>query len=122
MNKLEHLHHRAMETADLAEQARHSGNEDNARNLFEQALKLETDAARLVASDLEPTRSILFRSAASLALDCGHYADADALIREARLGHPSPGIIQDLAEIEIEIQRHLTVDGIREASLRNPLH
>jgi len=49
------------------------------------AYELESQAAHLAAqkNDSEPTRSILHRSAASLALDCGLSREAERLICEA---------------------------------------
>lgn len=107
MTTLESLHEREMETADLADSERRATGEERDRELFRQALQFETAAdARLVSASLEPTRSILFRSAASLALDCGLYSQAAEPVGEARSGAPPPEISEELTEIELEIQRH----------------
>jgi hypothetical protein len=115
MRRLEVLHRLAMEAADLAERVRQNASAEDARQLFDTAFRLEMKAARLAGDKMEPTRSVLFRSAASLALDCGYYDDADQLVREARLGSPPPEVADDLAEIEAEVQRRLR-SGVREAS------
>ncbi|SPF52419.1 conserved hypothetical protein [Candidatus Sulfopaludibacter sp. SbA4] len=105
-----------MEAADLAERVRRNASDVRAKNLFEAAFRLELEAARLADPGMEPTRSVLFRSAASLALDCGLYGDAAQLVREARLGSPPPEIADDLAQIDEEIQRYLRTGQVREAS------
>jgi hypothetical protein len=94
-----------METADLAELERFAQHEHRALQLFAEALTFEAEAAHLGKLGLEPTRSVLFRSAACMALDCGLYGQASELTREARRGSPSPGIAVELGEIEVEIQR-----------------
>jgi hypothetical protein len=72
MTQIQDLHREAMRLVDEAESARHLGNALLARERFRQAFDCERRAADLVAGDLalEPTRSVLHRSAASLALEC----------------------------------------------------
>lgn len=61
------LHDQAMEHADAGDSARRRGDHEAARAHFSHALKLERDAA--IAETTQPSRSILFRSAAWLALE-----------------------------------------------------
>lgn len=78
------LHERAMELFEASLVARHAEDEGRMRGLLSEALKLECEAADSVADDhaLEPTRSLLHRSAASIALQnfdtktAKRYADA----------------------------------------------
>ena len=49
--------------------------------------------------DHEPTRSVLFRSAASLAIDCKEYLEAERLIGEGLAGNPPPDIRIELREL-----------------------
>ena len=72
MRRLRTTHREAMEQTDLALAARHRGEEMLALRYFRKAYELEAQAAAAFASriDAEPTRSVLFRSAATLALDC----------------------------------------------------
>src|SRR5262245_40434266 len=63
---------------------------ENERNAAE-ALKLEKGE--------EPTRSILYRSAATLALDCHEYDEAERLIAEALEGSPPPDIAEELRDL-----------------------
>lgn len=59
-----------MELFEASLIARHAGDEGRMKSLLSDALKLECEAADTVATDyaLEPTRSLLHRSAASIAL------------------------------------------------------
>lgn len=101
------LHRRAMEEADLAILARMKGEHEKARVHFREAFRLEADAAAILETDLdtEPTRSVLFRSAASLALDCDLIGDAEKLARQALDGRPPAPILDELNDILAEIQQ-----------------
>ena len=85
MNELSTFHETAMDLANQAEVARRKGEEKLSIDLFTQAYKMERDAAALLETNLaaEPTRSVLYRSAASLALDCGQHREAERLIAVA---------------------------------------
>lgn len=74
------LHQQAMDLAEAATVARLRGNLEQAAQLTRQAFERETHAAALVAItlDAEPTRSVLHRSAASLAIECGEYEPQNA--------------------------------------------
>ena len=95
------LHQSAMEHTDLAIAAQRRGNEEEALNLYSAAFNFERQAAQALSSkfDAEPTRSILHRSAATLALDCGQYRDAEILICEALRGMPPEGIAEELRDL-----------------------
>jgi len=112
------LHQSAMERTDLALGAQRAGNEAEAKALFREALRYEQQAASLLAQRLdgEPTRSILHRSAAALALDCGEYRDAEVLICEGLRGNPPEEIAEELRDLleQVYFRRHLAV---REVSL-----
>jgi tetratricopeptide (TPR) repeat protein len=94
------LHNKAME---LAQQAVLLQNRepDRARGLFLSALEKERAAAEIWESafNLEPTRSILYRSAAALARDCQDYDEAERLIAKGLAGHPSAFVAQELEEL-----------------------
>ena len=64
-NPVLRLHHRAMELADEADAIRRSGDHATADAVLARALESETEAA--LATRLEPSRSVLLRSAASMA-------------------------------------------------------
>ena len=89
-----------MRLVDEAAAARRQGDKRVARELLEQAFAHERQAADLVAADLarEPTRSVLHRSSASLALECGALREAERLIAAVLSGDPPEEIGQDLPD------------------------
>jgi phage shock protein A len=101
MNQVKDLHREAMRLVDEAELARHNGNTQVARELLRQAFDHERQAADLVASDLsqEPTRSVLHRSAASLALEIGALREAERLVATALSGDPPDEIAEELRDL-----------------------
>src|SRR4051794_8684545 len=91
MNRPTELHRQAMELADRADAARRDGNPLATQKWYRAALGLERQAAEpLVAAalDAEPTRSVLLRSAASLAVSCNEYREVERLIATALAGNP----------------------------------
>lgn len=115
MSELADLHNAAMDLASLAEAARRSGDEQRAQALFRDALEYERQAALKVASNVnaEPTRSVLLRSAASLALDCNSPREAEQLIATALAGDPPDEIAEELRDLyeTATFRRHLQVSG-----------
>lgn len=104
-----------MHFADEAFLARRRGKEDLARDFFEKAFRAEKEAAEQVTdSDLEPTRSVLCRSAATLALDCGLTREAEKLISVALAGEPPFAIAEELRDLQerVQFKRHLRLRGI----------
>ena len=98
MNQVKDLHREAMRLVDEAESARRNGNGQMARERLRQAFDHERQAADLVAGDRsqEPTRSVLHRSAASLALQCGALREAERLIAAGLSGNPPEEIAEEL--------------------------
>jgi hypothetical protein len=101
MSEMQAFHHRAMELVDVAERARREGNVQAAREQLRQAFEQEREAARLSAAqlELEPTRSVLHRSAAVLALECGALREAERLIATALSGNPPEEIAEELRDL-----------------------
>jgi hypothetical protein len=116
MTDIKHIHRLAMEQSDLALLARSKGDEDAAQRHFRSAYELESQAANALRSNLsaEPTRSVLFRSAATLARDCGQCADAEKLIYTALAGEPPAEIADELRDLldQVNFHRHLELRGI----------
>lgn len=116
MSQIQDLHQQAMDLAELAFTAKLRGDLERADLLFRQAFEKESSAATLVASDLnaEPTRSVLHRSAASLAIDCGEFQAADCLIATALSGNPPQEIADELKDlfIRINLRRYFERRGI----------
>ncbi|MDM8519457.1 hypothetical protein QUF64_05365 [Anaerolineales bacterium HSG6] len=120
MSKVRQLHDEAMKLAQLALIARQKGQLKEAENIARQAYQYEQQAAQLIPIDeqSEPTRSILYRSAASLAYQCHEHAQAYKLIKEGLAGYPPPQIKQELQTLATEISAHqqaprsLTIEGV----------
>lgn len=104
------LHRQAMELADEAADARRRGLDDNYLRLSLEALEKEAAAAMMLehSYDLEPTRSVLFRSAASLALDIRDFRRAEQLIAAALRGSPPSEIAEELRDLFEKANIYLT--------------
>lgn len=104
MQTVETLHHEAMELVDRAIIARQRGDTDQMRTLTQAAFTKERAAADLVANqlDFEPTRSVLHRSAAVLALECAELREAERLIGRALAGNPPIDVANELRDLLIE--------------------
>jgi hypothetical protein len=117
MSGVKTTHRDAMEQTDLALAARQQGDEVLALRHFHKAYQLEAQAAAAYATrlDAEPTRSVLFRSAATLALDCKLLPEAEKLVCTALTGNPSEDIAEELRDLleQIYFERHLALRGIQ---------
>jgi hypothetical protein len=116
MSQIQTLHQQAMDLAEAAAVARLRGAIEQATQLTRQAFELETQTANLIAGvlDAEPTRSVLHRSAASLAIECGELRAAERLIATALSGSPPPEIAEELKDlfIQINLSQYLKRQGI----------
>lgn len=105
-----------MRLADAAMLARTSGDTDLAVSLTKQAFENERQAADQVAADFsfEPTRSVLHRSAATLAVECNELREAERLIGRALAGNPPASIADELRDLleDVYFRRHLAVRGV----------
>lgn len=101
------IHERAMELTDEALAARRQGDPANARQLFREALDYERRAAEIVVPDFtaEPTRSVLLRSAAALAVECEEWREAERLIATALSGNPPVEIAEELRDLLEQVYR-----------------
>jgi hypothetical protein len=102
MNTLiEKLHRRAMQLASEGDLARATGAAARSVQLYRQAFQFEARAARLLGDrrQLEPSRSILYRSAASLALQVGEVRECERLAAEGLAGNPPDEIAQELRDV-----------------------
>jgi hypothetical protein len=107
MSKALELHNKATSIAFLAQQAKAQKNFDEYVKLSGEAFVLESEAALLLRDklDAEPTRSVLFRSAATLALHCGKVDDAIKMIALALIGNPHEEIKNELFDVLQEISK-----------------
>lgn len=101
MSRVRELHDEAMRLANLAMVARYTRDVDRAEKLAREALQYESQAAELIPYDeaSEPTRAILFRSAASLAYQCRDYRTAFRLLAKGLSGYPPPRVEQELRDL-----------------------
>lgn len=112
MNDTRKIHKQAMEIADQAFIARREGLHEQAIQLFQNAYQLEFEAAQQTIK--EPGRSILHRSAATLALHGQLLREAEKVVALALIGDPPPEIANELREVfeKINFHRHLSLQGI----------
>ena len=99
MSATNNFHHMAMDFAALASMERARGNVRNATDLFEQALENEIAAIDALDGYVEPTYSVLHRSAATLALDCRKYREAERLAAKALAEAPPEEIAGELRDV-----------------------
>ena len=120
MSKVRQLHNKAMGLAQLALVSREKGDFEKAEDLAQQAYEYEAQAANLIAIDKasEPTRSIMYSSAASLAFQCRKYEESSQLIAQGLSGYPPPQVKEELKTLwdQVNFEAHLYVRGIELAS------
>ncbi len=114
MSEVDKFHDQAMEAAFLADQERRRGNQERSEGLFDRALDLELKALSEMSDPVEPTYSILHRSAGWLALDCNKPRLAEQLASKALAGEPDPQIAEELRDLleQVNFRRHLSLRGI----------
>jgi hypothetical protein len=116
VNDAQTLHRQAMELAEEAALEQAAGQMGRAKELYTAAFECERQAAERLDTrlDMEPTRSVLFRSAASLALDCHDVRSAEKLIARALTGDPPPEIASELRDLleQVYFHRHLDLRGV----------
>ena len=95
------LHDEAMEYTDRSFIARRLKNHEEYLRYTKLAFEKEAAAADLMVDeeDIEPTRSVLHRSAATLAWRCEMHEEARRLIYRALAGNPPPGIEWELNDL-----------------------
>ena len=110
MSAMTDVHRRAMQFAALGLTERMRGNEDGAASLFKQALENELAAIQeleKLGEAIEPTYSVLHRSAATLALDCNEFRLAEKLASTALAGEPHPKIADELRDVLVKVYSHM---------------
>lgn len=98
-----------MEICSQALSEKTAGNLTAAKKLFAKALTFESQAASILKHeyDEEPTRSILYRSAASIALDSGKNTFALKLVKDGLQGKPSAEIKRELIEVAEQGEKNI---------------
>ncbi|MDE2949389.1 MAG: hypothetical protein OXT68_01365 [Chloroflexota bacterium] len=98
--EVKRLHRKAMEYVDEAYILQLEGEREQFLHFTRLALEKETAAADLMLDeDIEPTRSVLHRSAATLAWRCQEYDRAKRLAYRALAGNPPPDIAWELKDL-----------------------
>lgn len=95
--KIRELHHRAMCLVDEADKMRRMGYPDLVNDLISRAYELELESAGL--SITEPSRSVLYRGAATLAWRCGRYEDARKAIELGCTENTHPEIRDEFQDL-----------------------
>lgn len=114
---IKRLHRESMSLCDEGDGALFQGNNVLAFERYRAALDLESKAARAVSlrEEDEPSRWVLYYSAATLALMCELYDQARTLLEEALAGTPLPEDRQALLYLLAKAEHH---EGIRRTSPR----
>lgn len=101
LRTMDELHEHAMDLSDQAFIAKQQGKLQAAKQLYKQAFQFEEAAANLVEDNYsaEPTRSVLYRSAAAMAIDANELLEARRLIDIALSGRPPKEVEQELNEL-----------------------
>lgn len=114
--EINEIHDKAMSYAADADLAALRGDATKAKRLLAKAFAKEKMAATLVLDheNAEPTRSILLRSAASLAIEVEEIREAEKLVCLALAGDPPEFICEQLRDLQetISFQRHLSSKGL----------
>lgn len=95
------IHRKAMFLAQDAYVFETKGDLPTALKLYEEAFYIEKQAALALLNEdnIEPTRSVLFRSAAALALSCKLWREAEKMIAFGLSGNPPQEIAQELRDL-----------------------
>ena len=100
VQEVSRLHDEAMEFTDLSFRARLFKEREKYLHYTRLAYEKEAAAADLmVDEDVEPTRSVLHRSAATLAWRCEMYEESKRLIFRALAGQPPSDIEEELNDL-----------------------
>ena len=117
VQRAESAHREAMEFVDAAFLAGRSGNVQKEGEYNRQALEKEREAANAIHHryDLEPSRSVLYRSAATLAFRCDELREAERLVACALASETVPSeIAEELRDLmqDVNCFRHHQLKGI----------
>jgi hypothetical protein len=109
MTQIDQLHNQAMDLAENAFLAQQKGDKIAFVQLSREAFLLEKAAALLLQNqfEAEPTRSILFKSAAFLAFDAQEYQECRDMITYTLLGKPDDLIKTEMNQLFDETTRLL---------------
>ena len=108
---IQELHIRAMELAEQADFLKMQGKDTEAKPLYEESLQAEKEAAHQARNQQigEPSESVLFRSAASLAYGLKDFREAERLICMGLAGNPPQDVARELRDLydQVSLERNL---------------
>ena len=99
MSTMNDHHHKAMDLAARGIYERTRGNHAVATRFFADALDFELKALKEIKEPVQPTHSVLHRSAATLALDCENTRLAQQLTTKALAENPPHDIAEELRQV-----------------------
>jgi hypothetical protein len=98
-------HKKAMDIAVKAVAAKVMGDLETAKKLFLESLPWERRAADFFKdTNIQPTRSVLYRSAASMAMNCDQFDEAKRLIKTGLENNPPPEIKRELLDLRKQVR------------------
>ena len=108
------LHDKAMDSLSEAYELRKRAEEERANEKFAVAFQQERDAALMEQGGPEPTRSVLFSSAATIAYNYRNLAQAEKMIAFGLCGDPPEDIANELRDLleKVNFNRHLLLRGV----------
>ena len=106
---IRNLHSQAMKLAEQALISKMTGDRKLSKSLYEEAFVIEEEVALffLESTEQEPSRSIFFRSAASLANECKKYIAALVHIYLGLSGTPPSDLKVELEELRSIVYKNL---------------
>lgn len=108
--QLTDLHDHAMNVAEEAFLLQKTNRRDAAL-VFYAAHLIEKVVARNIDRDSQPSYSITYCSAASLAYHAGQYEEALQMVVRGLMGDPDPPILEELEELREKILTHMKEEG-----------
>jgi hypothetical protein len=107
LEKAKIIHDKAMGLSQEADMAKIWGDIPKSQVLYKQSFDLELEVIQIYSErfDEEPERSMLYVSAASLAMLCHLYADADLLIQQGQSSSTPPYMVAELEELKALIKQ-----------------
>jgi len=127
MNKVSQvnkLHKEAMSLAEEVYIAQRKKDMETAEKWSKASFELEKKAAMLLVNDyeIEPTRSVLFKGAACLAINAKLYREAERMIGFALSGNPPVEISEELRNLLIEIHTRKEAISLEDQLLSNQIY
>jgi hypothetical protein len=112
MNTISQIHDEAMAKLQLANQVLKKGQPGAYKTMLNEALALEKTAAYSLVNDhdCEPTRSVLFRSAAAIAINAEDYNDAIILAQQGLNGNPFTEIKDELQNLLYQAENQVSAN------------